>query len=276
VVLFAGCEKESFDHQQPQPDSGNRQPVAVRFSSDFSTQIWSATGLQTRASGTTWSRNDTIGIYMTTFGSADTVVNNYGNKPYYISLIDSSFFFPADDNIMFYPDSGIVNFIAYYPYKSSIRTDSVDIYDVDVSVQTNIENHDLLWADASTSKLSGYSRADSLEQVVLRFSHKLSKLEINVIKGIEFPDIDSVFIKGLTTKGAFDLKTGSLALVASDSVFIPVTLPNEKYEAVVIPQSADSLRMDFFIGDSTFVYKDTVPMSFDTGKKYIYNIKITR
>lgn len=71
------------------------------------------TAIQSRVSGNTWNANDEVGIYMMNAGSGIEAATAQNKK--YIAQTNGTLT-AAPGNGIYLPESGNVDFIAYYPY----------------------------------------------------------------------------------------------------------------------------------------------------------------
>lgn len=195
MLLFAlsSCNEEV----QQVTESGKQQ--FVRFTS-------AVEGVYTRASGSSWSPSDAIGVYMIKNGEALTsgaIVNEGDNVEYYTENGDGNFL-PMSNYLSFPDDGSKVDFIAYYPYLEAINN---FIYPVDVTNQADPESIDLMYAD----KLIGISERENA--LKLSFSHQLSRLVFD-IKSVDGSSIEglTVSISGVKTLADFKLADGTLAI----------------------------------------------------------------
>jgi hypothetical protein len=288
VLLHAGC-KDEIDDNNKLPDN----PLGVvNFTSSLGEQLWSSTTLRTRASDATWNRDDAIGIYMVDTAGLH-VVNNYANKQYlHEPPVENNLFKPAGLEDMYYPSSGSVKFIAYYPYDPVISTDTIGVYRMDLrrAELGFLENEDLLW-----TKTTAVYDKNSTAPVDLVFEHQLSKLNLN-IRGEGIADSlllkhMSILIRNLYTGATFNLKSKTLTITSERDTVYPVKLTPDstsradtvKYGAVLVPQQSSELdscltiefRFDTEISEK-YVFRDEVQRTFRQGKEYTYNLIIAR
>jgi hypothetical protein len=253
-------------------------PVAVQFSSN----IGKPDG-KTLAAGENWESGDAIGVFMVNNGSV-SVNGAAANKKYTTAGAGSSGNFTSYDaaNTIYYPVNGNkVDFIAYYPYASSIAA-RWEPYSVDVSTQTAPAAIDLLYATANNGG-AGYNTSNS-SPVALAFNHKLSKLTLNISSpegAIPAADLAAmtVSIAGLNTKGAFNLANGTLGSASNKAPITPrMVTAGAQYEAILLPGTFTGVTVTFTItaGSAAGAYVWNVPDgAFDAGKEYIHNVVIT-
>lgn len=99
ALLFAACANE-------EDGIGNNDPVAATVKADIVKNITRAT------TGDTWSKNDAIGVYVTSPGYT------IGDNVKYTTTGDGNF---TSDNPIYFADAReTVNFNAYYPYQENM------------------------------------------------------------------------------------------------------------------------------------------------------------
>lgn len=257
VLLGASCRKDNA------PEVGNETRTAVQFSSSINGQI------KTKAFDNSWSANDAIGVFMKTGNGLTTILAD--NKSY-LTTGDGAFKPSSTDQTIFYPEDGkAVDFIAYYPFKQTITSNS---YPVDVNNQSNQPTIDLLYANNAT----GLSKTSTNANLV--FSHQLSKIEINVKSGTGVADLNglSTNIDGVKTIAAFNLATGTLGtstqvanVLARTSVKNGVTVS----EAILLPTTDETgTKVIFTLGTKTFTWTLPAGTKFESGKKYSYEVEL--
>jgi hypothetical protein len=183
----------------------------------------------TRVTGNRFDENDAIGVYVTQY-SGDTatplqVSGNYANNA---KTVLASGVWTATPTI--YWDEGKFDVYAYYPYATPA---SVDEYPFAVASDQSVaksdnapggyEASDFLWA-----KTAGVSQ---VEQVPLTFSHKMSRLVVDLVKSTDYSG---------------SLPTDAVVKNAHESVQSitakPLSADEEsvKYEAIIVPQRLDN------------------------------------
>jgi hypothetical protein len=270
------CKKD--DSAAPPPED---KAVAVRFSSNIGGLASLVRSSALKASGTAWAGNDAIGVFMVNHGSND--VRNEATNKRYVTATGNGNFAPAAADTIYYPVNGDkVDFIAYYPYVSSIST--LGAYAVNVSDQSAPAAIDLLYAKADNSS-AGYDESNT-SSVALTFSHKLSKLTLNIAAPtastlITAPDLASmtVSIAGLNTQASFNLAAGTLGAASAPAAITPyVVTAGAKYEAILLPGDFSGVSVTFGVtaGSSPGNYVWNIPNgAFEAGKEYVYSVSFT-
>lgn len=163
------------------------------------------TTMMTRASGTTWSVADRIGVYMKPAGS-DISASTSSNTAY-VTASGDGFFLPEQQGAHYPQDGSKVDFVAYYPYSSTLTGTQIA---VNLSDQSKPESIDLMYAD-NLKELDRTSK-----QPVLAFSHKLAKVELT-LKSSDGASLDgmSATLGGQPASGTFDLANGTFSSVGA-------------------------------------------------------------
>ena len=168
----------------------------------------------------------------------------------------------------------------YYPYMSLT---SVDEQPFSIALDQSTERtgdqlggyeaSDFLWA-----KTEGVDQ--STETVTLQFSHRCSKLVIQLVKGPsyegELPDSATVYIHNVVPTATIDLATGAV----TKDVFGEVAtvkarkVNNATYEAIMIPQRIESRRpfIEIVVNNISYLLEDT--FQFKAGMQHTLSLVI--
>jgi hypothetical protein len=254
-VMTSSCKKDL--------NGTNPTGTAVKFSSAITGQI------KTKALNNQWESTDAIGVFMKNGTGLSNVLA--ANKKY-ATTGDGTFAPATTDQAIFYPQDGsTIDFMAYYPYKTSV---SANIYAVDLTNQTTQSAIDLLY----TNNAVGLSKTSTNANLV--FTHQLSKVEFTVKNGAGVADLTglSTALAGLNTKADFNLATGTLSN-ASQAVDITAktSTQNSKVvsEAIILPTADASGKVVTFTLPAG-QFKLTLPANtkFEAGKRYTYEIEL--
>lgn len=261
LFLLLSCSEE-----QVIKDTNHDKSTEVRFRSTVENL--------TKASGTTWSQNDNIGIYMFKSGSSldDNSIINNGENIQYVTEYGNGYFVTANTKLEYPEDGSNVDFIAYYPYKAQVND---FVYKVDVSNQNDLENIDLLYSDNLTERNINSPVGN------LQFAHQLSYLTLNLksTDGTQFT-YTSATINGIKDKADFNLKDGTLTITSQETTSIPMhvtlTSTGANAEAILIPQQLNGdLSLTLKIGNKE---KDiTIPgfTELIAGTRHSYTVNIS-
>ena len=257
--------------------SSDDNDVHERSSIKFSSTVAKQSSINQRAAGSSWDVGDAIGVFMKTGTGLTNIIGGADNQKHTTETALGTQFLPADAiaNAIYYPTSGAVDFIAYYPYVDNLTNYT---YKVDVTNQSVQENIDFLYSNDATGKSSG-------DQVVLGFNHELTKVVFN-LTSIDL-DVDltgiAIAIDGMSVMGDFDLGAGTLVvtgLPASISMKAAVDPSNtlKAYaEGIVIPTVKAPRNFSFTFKDkgTTVTYTwNASNEAFNKGKKNVYNVQL--
>ncbi|KAA6350060.1 Serine/threonine-protein kinase pkn1 [termite gut metagenome] len=225
-----------------------------------------------------WMLGDTIGVYMKysdvqSFSEAN--VKNHG----YLSTknnVSTSIFVPASKEDEIYFSDGGVDFMSYYPYKSTIG--EKDIYPIDISGQgDNPSKVDLLYA-TSDGKLS------EKRDVSLSFKHQLSKLVLNLKPDLAIQELRDVWpslivrASGFYTKADFSLIDKVISNRHEIEDFSGAkTSDGMKVELIMIPQTVGRnmyLKFGLLGKDNELQWNIPEGAVFEAGKQYEYTVSI--
>lgn len=265
AALVSSCHKES-----------DERIVWSNNEVRFSTQILS------RAVNGQWESEDEVGIYMfasNTDLSDESVFDRSSNNKYLVSA-NGALSSATEMDKLYYPKSGTVDFIAYYPF------DNVENYsvDIDVSNQTRPEEIDFLYSNNVTGV------AATNETQSLQFNHLMSKLIFNVNAGT---GVDAGALEGLTVKVYNAVTNGTVSLVdgtvtpgeekndittrsvSSSSSTTTTTESSVQTEAIVVPQECNDLLIAVsLVSGQKYLYQLASGDKWISGTEYSYEINL--
>lgn len=274
VLFTAGCSSN---------EPMDEQPVAARFSAGIK-QALPLQASHTKVSGNTWEAGDVIGIFMVERGTIQ-IAQQTANKQHTATAGTTANFTPATGHEIYYPLNGSsVNFIAYYPYASTVS--GLGTLSVDVSGSQTAARQaqiDMLWAKADNNG-NGYNKESHENTAVsLTFEHKLAKLTLNCTAdpsvGVSLEGMD-VRIDGMKTTTTMDLSDGTVGAASSVATIDPrMVVEGQKYEAVIVPSAygTDELEVIFTLGErqEEFIWTPDAT-TFESGKEYKYQVILSR
>ena len=264
LALLAGA-MVSCSTEDTAPSTQNGK-VAVQFTGGIS--------VSTRAAGVAWADGDKIGIFMIEAGktlSADAISEGVDNVCYQSN--GSKAFSPiSGGKTIFFPIDGDVDFYSYYP-QTTVNNYKVALNMADQKSQEAI---DFMYA-----KTTGCHK--SIPQVELKFSHKLSKLILNVQPGNGLTQDDlnnlTVTIKDQNTTATFNLADGVISGEGNpDNIQMKAVQVGKIYEAILLPTASTTREIEFNLNnghDAPFVWK--MDSELKGGNLYNYTtVKLTR
>ncbi len=233
---------------------------------------------QTKVTDTNFELNDQIGVYMTVEGSTlQFSGNELNNEEFYY---DSNSWVSAR---RLYWNEGSHDIYAYYPYCEAI-SDTEEYKFVLQSDQSTsatdeamggYEASDFLWGAAS-----GVSA--STDAVAITFSHRMSKVVVELVKGDEyegeFSDDTEVYIHNTVTTASINLATGDVGkdIYASAQSIKAKSITTSQYTACIVPQSITSRvpLVEVVMGNISYLMEGT--LSFKQGYQHTITVTISK
>lgn len=234
------------------------------------------TAIQSRVSGNTWNANDEVGIYMMNAGSGIEAATAQNKK--YIAQTNGTLT-AAPGNGIYLPESGNVDFIAYYPYTTSVSGNKLAVGNV--SDQSNPAAIDLIYSNG-TKEVA----ATTATTIRLGFTHQLTKVTLNVTKDETIETLNGlgVNIKGISTEGEFNLADGTLTATAGTNnkdvaMYIDAQGTTATATAIILPTAAStdqtSLNLTFNLNGQSFTHTISDASIFEKGKNVSFNANLS-
>lgn len=229
--------------------------------------------IQSRVSGNTWNANDEVGIYMMNSGSGIEAATAQNKK--YIAQTNGTLT-AASGNGIYLPESGSVDFIAYYPYTTSVSGNKIA---VNVSDQSKPAAIDLIYSNGTKG-----IEATSATTVSLAFTHQLTKITLNVTKDATVETLSglTVNMKGISTEGEFNLADGTLTATAGTNnkeVAMNVNAEGTTATAIILPTAAASeqtaINLTFNLSGQSFTYTIDNTSIFEKGTNVTFNANLS-
>lgn len=193
-------------------------------------------GQQTRVAGNAFESGDQVGLFITQQDKALEVAGNYVNNA--VLSFDGTQWTPERT---IYWDGGSYDIYAYYPQIEAIP--SVDNLPFNIATDQQAdggyEKSDFLWASTP-----GATASDT--PVSLQFSHRMSRLLIQLVKGEDYegelPDNAEVYIHNTVPEATIDLSVGVVTRnpYGTTQSLRAQSLGNHRYAAIVVPQRLDN------------------------------------
>lgn len=176
---------------------------------------------------------------------------------------------------VWWKDDAIFDIFAYYPFNPEIS--SVDDYIFELKSdqrQNGFTLSDLMWAKASSVQRSG-------GDIILNFKHKLSRLDVNLIKGEDYegdlPSTAEVRIMNTTTSATIDLERGEIEKnpYGTTRTIIAHQWDDGHYSAILVPQKIlNSVPLVEIIVNNVS-YLVSTRFIFESGVRHTMNITLT-
>lgn len=244
AVLLAGCNEKWNDA----PEQAGQE---IRLGAEFMTKV----------SSSAFDEADRIGVFVTEYdGDFATELAVSGN------YVDNGLFTYTGNALVgeksiYYPVINNVDIYGYHPYREAVESVVALPFTVNADQQeaAAFKASDFVWA-----KRANVAANNSV--VNLSFSHRMSKVEVEVEAGEGIPDLTgmAVTVRGVVCSGTVDLRTGQPAL--SDTALVravlaqPVVLgtTSQRFQAIVFPQT---------VSEGTYLIEIAL-----NGKKYTYQV----
>ncbi|WP_456101148.1 fimbrillin family protein [Phocaeicola plebeius] len=231
--------------------------------------------IQSRVSGNAWNANDEVGIYMMNAGSGIEAATAQNKK--YIAQTNGTLT-AAPGNGIYLPESGSVDFIAYYPYTTSVSGNKLA---VNVADQSNPAAIDLIYSNGTKGV-----EATTATTISLGFTHQLTKVTLNVTKDETIETLNglAVNIKGISTEGEFNLADGTLTATAGTNnkdvaMYIDAQGTTATATAIILPTAAStdqtSLNLTFNLNGQSFTHTISDVSIFEKGTNVSFNAKLS-
>lgn len=238
------------------------EPIAAQITATI------AKSAVTRASGTSWTNGDEIGITMT----GNNV--SYVNQKYTTSAGDGIFTGPA---MYFKNHIDQMTLTAYYPFTGDVDTSPAPIeVSTTAERQTSEEQPKFDFLYARLENVTG-----STPNVEFKFSHQMSKITL-IFKngnGADVNKITSYQIDGLILNGTFNTATGECAVTNTTPAPLSIAMGTVS-SLIVFPQATADKAVTLKIKDKEDQdYACTLNFGDDgivAGNNYLYTITVSK
>jgi len=269
ALLFAACANE-------EDGIGNNGPVAATVKADIVKNVTRAT------TGNTWSKNDAIGVYVTSPGYT------IGDNVKYTTTGDGNF---TSDNPIYFADAReTVIFNAYYPYQENMDGNGiVNNWNMAEVKEGEPCPADFLFATGATATKSSPQVQFTGDN---QFKHCMSmiRLTFKAGKGINANNAilkNQLKLKGIYKTGSINTQTGEVTIYGDRGIY-ESDVDNKSLkngatcEFIVFPQPLDNNKMDIEleVADNGTINTYTTSLTSSTnnefkgGYLYTYPIRI--
>ncbi|AEC02593.1 fimbrillin family protein [Parasphaerochaeta coccoides] len=284
----------------------------VRFSTEIGRKASADSG---------WEPNDEVGIYMVNHGAlAAYAATERANQPYKADIASrTSGFTPVDvshplqwDDIS-NPATTHFDFIAYYPYASSIADTTalpINIYSAGTGEQ-DTGKADFLWGHSKNVSTYAGGVQNNTSTVRLKLDHALSRLLVTIKPSttVDATAINAatggftVTVTGTSTQATINLDTGAVSVpgngapirmkdISADTLTAMERAAGKRqFEGVLIPTAhstalLNALELEFVLTDgsgtdtaytwkaTSVADKDKHLIHFDAGKQHVYTMTL--
>lgn len=235
----------------------------------------------TRASGTTWTTGDLIGISTTS-----QTKTQYTNIAY--AYNGSSFI--AEANEIYFQDTETVTFKAYYPYTGIAGKPANNVVGYTYATNQTAANQpkiDYLFAEGATGSKANFTVYFT---GTAAFRHCMSQITLTFKDGEDVKlagKLTEYTLSGLKIKGVFNTENGEAyaldnADAAADLTIEPgsVTTTDGQYTAaplIVFPQDASTISLSVKVDGQTYSARLTVPDGkLQDGNNYTWTVTVNK
>lgn len=259
ALTLAACNNDN--------ENLNGGPVAAQFTAD----IYEA--VSTRASGTTWTGGDRIGV--TDIGN-DT---QYGNVPFILKNGK----FEAEEKVIYIEDAETHTFRAYYPYNAAGGTLAAT---TDATAQQNQPAIDFLFASGATgdkdSPVVSFTDKTKDGGADNSFHHRMSQITLTFEAGdgVDFSQVkpERYTLNGAKLTGTFNTADGIATAddgAQAEALTIKLADGNLTSSVILFPQTAASLPLTVNYRSQNYRATLTVPEgALLAGNNYTYTVKV--
>lgn len=265
ATLLGGCSKE---------DTPVDNAVAVNFNSGIQ--------IRTAAGGDSWLETDQVGIFMLTAGGNLTadITSRADNVQYNVSDAATGALSPTSGTPIYYPQSGNVDFIAYYPY-GTVTAD----YTYNVSVAGQIGEAAQSALDVLYAKAANAAKTNTA--VNLAFGHVLNKVTLNVALGdgltsLTGDQITAAVFSGMPQTAMLTLQDATLTAGAIGNfpalkASAPAATSAATFTALLIPQAVNAYTgrtLIFTMNGKDYIWNIPDTETFTAGNHYTYPVTV--
>lgn len=264
TLAFTACSNEEIENVPLE------KPVAAQVTADIDQVV-------TRASGTSWEKDDAIGI------SCSSTNTSYTNMKYVTASNDGNFAHEGGaESGIFFQGTEDVEFSAYYPFTGTEASapGTAGAISGNTREQANQKDFDYLYATASTSYATPIISftGDNI------FKHKMTRLiliiETSTSDGFNAEDVKNgtYSLSGIKHQGTFNTSNGTATAtetVTNDwEITATATDANNQhiYSMILYPQSS-SLTFKAVINSQTYSVEIDPALAASTSYTYTITVK---
>lgn len=226
-----------------------------------------------RVANDQWELNDQIKLFMLRSGktlSSATATSDilYDGVTFKTKSAGAKVSFEAnsDADKMFFPESGSVDFVAYYP--ASLDAGSERAFTLNVATNPV----DILYSNNAKGK----SKTSTQSDMLLTFRHALSTLRVTLLDASNNPITAGATVKvqGINTEGKLQLADGSISDLANKTT-LDLKLEGNNFDAIVLPQqvAAGEVKLVITYDGKNFTY-NLPATDFIQGKRILYKLTL--
>ena len=223
----------------------------------------------TKATATDFESGDQIGLYVVETPAPLQVSGNYVNN---LQASYNGTQWTGDTGLKWPSTSSVCDIYAYYPFME-VSTITAAPFSVLEDQSAGFGACDFLWGKVA-------SQAYTTDAIPLLFSHKLSKITLNLVKGADYigdlPSNAVFYLHSTVPTATVDLTTGSVTKdpYGSARTITCHKVSDETYEAVIIPQRLASRTPLFEMVANGVSYLVEGSFNFKPGVNHTFNVTL--
>ena len=223
----------------------------------------------TKSTSTAFENGDKVGLYVVETPSPLQVSGNYVNN---LEATYNGSQWTGDSGLKWPSTTSVCDIYAYYPYME-VRSITSAPFSVMEDQSGGIGPCDFLWGKVIGQEYTA-------EAIPLQFNHKLSKITLNLVKGIDYvgdlPSNALFYVLSTVTDATIDLTTGSVTKDshASAKIITCHKIDDATYEAVIVPQRLSSRTPLFEMVANGVSYLVEGTFNFKPGINHIFNVTL--
>lgn len=212
---------------------------------------------------------DKVGLYVVETPAPLQVSGNYVNN---LKATYNGSQWTGESGLKWPTTSSVCDIYGYYPFMD-VTTITAAPFSVLLDQSAGYGACDFLWGKVA-------SQAYTTDPIPLQFSHKLSKITLNLVKGSDYtgdlPSNAVFYVHSTIPNATVDLTTGS---VTKDPYGTAKTIKchkinDAKYEAVIIPQRLSSRTPLFEMVANGVSYMVEGSFNFKPGMNYAFDVTL--
>lgn len=223
----------------------------------------------TKVTSTAFENGDKIGLYVVETPAPLQVSGNYVNN---LQATFNGINWTGEESLRWPTTSSTCDLYAYYPYMEVSSITSAP-FSVQLDQSSGFGPSDFLWGKTA-------SQTYTTEAIPLPFSHKLSKITLQLVKGTDYvgdlPSNAVFYVHRTVPDATVDLTTGSVTRnpYGVGSTITCHKVDDATYEAIIIPQRLASRTPLFEMVANGVSYLVEGSFNFKPGMNYTFDVTL--
>lgn len=272
LLVLTAC---SSDEQTEQPQQGSL-PILLNSVVDAAT-----TRAGSAIQSTMLDEGEQVNVYITAVGGGATYA------PIVYNINDNGEMTPVGNIYPYFPtNNNSVSIYALYPVAATRDIHSFNVQ-TNQDRQAQYKQSDLMFGQLVDGSGQPRSVAPTTDKQTIVFKHKLSKITVKLISGLNAPPVSnaSILLCGIFTHVNFIPATGTVGVTSGEEQYITVTNKtvvagantySNPVSAIVPPQTIGTgyfMKIRLSTGDVVY-YSPVQTLELESGKEYKFNVTI--